>query len=294
MIEKTDPSLLDEDLLEMVNAGILPATVTLSERAKLWASVLPNISPQPSLVVADAGDLAWAMRKDNPKLQQLVDEFVKTSSRGNVLRNTLVRRYLENNQCDQESDHRRPAQEIRGDRRFLQAIFIAVRLRLPDGRGPGISGVDAGTIGEGSRGAVGIMQVKPSTAAAPPISVPDIWNGENNIQAGVKVLQPLPTRISAIRRSIRKTGCSSPSLLTMPVPTALRSCAREQRRGDWIPISGLRNVELLVAQDVGPVTVQYVSNIYKYYVAYKLVVEQGQSLQRARYPADPVSCTAIR
>jgi hypothetical protein len=30
---------------------------------------------------------------------------------------------------------------------------------------------------------------------------------------------------------------------------------------------------------VGPVTVQYVSNIYKYYVAYKLVVEQGQSLQ---------------
>ena len=39
------------------------------------------------------------------------------------------------------------------------------------------------------------------------------------------------------------------------------------------------NVELLVAQSVGPVTVQYVSNIYKYYVAYKLVVEQGESLQ---------------
>jgi membrane-bound lytic murein transglycosylase MltF len=39
------------------------------------------------------------------------------------------------------------------------------------------------------------------------------------------------------------------------------------------------NVELLVSQNVGQVTVQYVSNIYKYYVAYKLVVEQGGSLQ---------------
>ena len=38
------------------------------------------------------------------------------------------------------------------------------------------------------------------------------------------------------------------------------------------------NVELLTAQSVGPVTVQYVSNIYKYYVAYKLVVAQGQAL----------------
>ena len=45
------------------------------------------------------------------------------------------------------------------------------------------------------------------------------------------------------------------------------------------PNKWFENVELLVAQNVGPVTVQYVSNIYKYYIAYKLVVEQGQSLQ---------------
>ena len=35
----------------------------------------------------------------------------------------------------------------------------------------------------------------------------------------------------------------------------------------------------MVAQIVGPVLVQYVSNLYKYYIAYKLVVEQGESLQ---------------
>ena len=49
----------------------------------------------------------------------------------------------------------------------------------------------------------------------------------------------------------------------------------------------VRNVELLVSQSVGQVTVQYVSNIYKYYVAYKLVLQQGESLSggelRARF-----------
>jgi membrane-bound lytic murein transglycosylase MltF len=34
------------------------------------------------------------------------------------------------------------------------------------------------------------------------------------------------------------------------------------------------NVELIAAQDIGQETVTYVRNIYKYYVAYKLAVEQ--------------------
>lgn len=36
------------------------------------------------------------------------------------------------------------------------------------------------------------------------------------------------------------------------------------------------NVEFVVAQDVGQETVRYLSNIYKYYVAYKLALEQLQ------------------
>ena len=70
-IENADKNLLDEDLLEMVNAGIIPATVTITDRATLWANVLPDITPQPNLVIADEGTLAFAMRKNNPKLKKL-------------------------------------------------------------------------------------------------------------------------------------------------------------------------------------------------------------------------------
>ncbi len=82
----------------MVNAGILPATVTIAERAKLWSSVFHNITPQPNIVIADQEDLAWAMRKNNPKLKAIVDEWVKTHAAGTSFGNTLMRRYLESNQ----------------------------------------------------------------------------------------------------------------------------------------------------------------------------------------------------
>ena len=35
-----------------------------------------------------------------------------------------------------------------------------------------------------------------------------------------------------------------------------------------------RNVEIVAAKRIGRETVQYVSNIYKYYVAYRLIVDK--------------------
>ena len=95
LIEGADKNLLDEDLLEMVNAGIIPATVTITDRARLWANVLPDITPQPNFVIADEGTLGWAMRKNNPKLKAVVDEFTKSQMAGTSFGNTLMRRYLQ-------------------------------------------------------------------------------------------------------------------------------------------------------------------------------------------------------
>ena len=41
------------------------------------------------------------------------------------------------------------------------------------------------------------------------------------------------------------------------------------------------NVELVAAKDIGQEAVTYVANIYKYYVAYKLALEQAQLRQKA-------------
>jgi membrane-bound lytic murein transglycosylase MltF len=263
----------------MVNAGILPATITLTERADLWASVFPDILPQPKLIVGDEGNLAMAMRKGNPKLKQVVDEFVKTHAMGTSFGNTLWRRYLKS---DQWVKNPTTAVELAkfnetvaffkkyaGDYGFDYPMIVAQgyqeSLLNQSARSPG--------------GAVGIMQVKPRIAAAEPISIPNISTAENNIHAGVKLLHSISQqyfndpKIDPMNRLLMTFASYNAG------PNRIADLRKRAAAHGLDPNIWFGNVELMVAQSVGPVTVQYVSNIYKYYVAYKLVVEQGQSLQ---------------
>jgi membrane-bound lytic murein transglycosylase MltF len=96
VIKAADEILMDDDLVQMVNAGLIPATVTTKQRADLWSKVLDHIQSHPELVIASGGQLAWVMRKNNPQLKRLVDEFVESHSVGTSFGNTLLRRYLQN------------------------------------------------------------------------------------------------------------------------------------------------------------------------------------------------------
>ena len=51
----SDPNLTDEDLLEMVNAGLIPATVTINIRAEFWSRVLPHLTLHPDIVLKKEG-----------------------------------------------------------------------------------------------------------------------------------------------------------------------------------------------------------------------------------------------
>ena len=279
LIEKADPSLIDEDLLEMVNAGILPATVTLTERADLWASVFTGILAQPKLVVGSEGNLAWAMRKNNPQLKQLVDEFVKTHAMGTSFGNTLVRRYLESNQWVKNpttaAELKKFEETVEFFKKYASQYGFDYLMVVAQGYQESMLNQAARSPG----GAVGIMQVRPSTAANPPVSIPDIYTAENNIHAGVKLLNS----IAAGYFSDPEIDPTDRLLFTFAAyncgPNRIAELRKRAPSQGLDPNKWFGNVELMVAQSVGPVTVQYVSNIYKYYIAYKLVVEQGQSLQ---------------
>jgi membrane-bound lytic murein transglycosylase MltF len=277
LVESADNNLLDEDLLEMVNAGIIPATVTISDRAKLWAGVLPNITPQPNLVIADEGTLAWAMRKNNPKLKTVVDEFTKSHMAGTSFGNTLMRRYLQNTKWVTN-----PTTKSQLDTFNQTVVFFKKYASQYDFDYLLVvaQGYQESTLNQAARhgGAVGIMQVKPAIAAAAPISIPDVATAENNIHAGVKLLHT----ISDTYFNDPKIDPMNRLLLTFAAynagPTRIAALRKQAPARGLDPDKWFGNVELLVSQSVGQVTVQYVSNIYKYYVAYKLVLQQGQSL----------------
>ena len=78
VLTSADEYLEDEDLLEMVNAGLLPMVVVDSTKAEFWSQIFDDLEPRPDLAVSTGGEIAWAVRKDSPQLQDVVNEFVST------------------------------------------------------------------------------------------------------------------------------------------------------------------------------------------------------------------------
>ena len=281
IVKAADKNLFDDDLIEMVNAGLIPATVTSQGRANLWAQVLPNIKAHPDMVVASEGQIAWVMRKDNPELKKLVDEFIETHAAGTSFGNTLLRRYLQNTKWLKNSTSTAEMQKFAANVEFFKKYAAEYNF---DYLMLAAQGYQESLLDQSKRnpsGALGIMQVIPKNAAASPINIPTVTDAEDNIHAGVKML-----------RNIADTYFNDPNIdpldKTLFVfasynagPNRIARLRKKAQADGLDPNKWFGNVELEVAQDVGQETVAYVGNIYKYYVAYKLAIEQKQQKQRS-------------
>lgn len=285
VIKTADKNLTDDDLLQMVNAGLIPATITIQQRAALWSQVLPNLKSHPDLVIASGQNLAWAMRKNNPQLKQLIDEFIPAHAVGTSFGNTLLRRYLQNTKWVKNSTSSEEMKKFQANVVLFQkyageydfdVMMIAAQayqesLLDQSKRNPS--------------GAVGIMQVIPKYAAAPPINIPNVGTADPNIHAGVKML-----------RNIEDTYFNDPNIdrlnKTLFVfasynagPNRIAQLRKKAANMGLDPNVWFGNVELVAAKEIGQETVTYVSNIYKYYVAYTLAAEQNQLGAKTAAPA---------
>jgi membrane-bound lytic murein transglycosylase MltF len=118
------------------------------------------------------------------------------------------------------------------------------------------------------------MQVIPKYAAAPPISVTNVDVSENNIHAGAKMLH----NIASTYFDDAELDALNKTLFTFAAynagPNKIGRLRRKAASEGFDPNRWFGNVELVAAKDIGQETVQYVNNIYKHYVAYKLTLEQ--------------------
>jgi membrane-bound lytic murein transglycosylase MltF len=260
----------------MVNAGVIPATVTTKGRADLWSQVLPNVKVHPELAVAGGVDTGWVMRKENPRLKQLVDEFVSAHAAGTSFGNTLVRRYLQNTKWIKDSTSPEELKKFNAYSEFFkkyasQYDFDYLMLAA--------QGYQESLLDQNKRsqsGAVGIMQVIPKFAAARPIDIPNVYDAEHNIHAGAKMLRGIADTyfndpaIDALNKTLFTFASYNAG------PNRIMRLRKKAKEDGLDPDKWFGNVELEVAKDIGQETVNYVGNIYKYYVAYKLTLEQKQ------------------
>jgi len=132
-------------------------------------------------------------------------------------------------------------------------------------------------------GAVGIMQMKPSSAREPDIAIEGIEkSAERNIEGGNKYLRFLITKYINDPTLDDKNRTLFAFAAYNAGPTGLRRFRDKAQamgldRNVWFG-----NVENGAAAIVGRETVQYVSNVYKYYIAYKLVIREMDATEAAK------------
>jgi membrane-bound lytic murein transglycosylase MltF len=273
-IVPADENLEDEDILEMVNAGLIPATVVDSHIATFWKQIFENIAPHPDVRVREGGEIGWAIRKDSPQFKQVVDAFVTKNRKGSATANDILNRYLKSTKWVKNATAEAEMKRFRavadlfkkyaGQYKFEWLLVAAQAYQE--------SGLDQST--RSPVGAIGVMQVMPATARDKNVNIPNIHETEPNIHAGVKYLRFLVDEyfdepgIDNVNRHLFAFASYNAG------PNRIQRLRKVAAAEGLDPNKWFNNVEVVVAREVGRETVQYVSNIYKYYLAYKLAVEQ--------------------
>jgi len=193
-LTEADENLEDYDLLDMVNAGVLKAIVVDSHKAAFWEQVFDKIKVHRDLSVHSGNQIAWAIRKDSPGLMKSITAFGATVKKGSLLGNIVLKRYLGNtrwlNNSLASKDRKRYQETIEIIKRYADKyefdwLIIAAQAYQE-------SRFDQSK--QSPAGAIGVMQVLPSTAADKAVGIPDISTLENNVHAGVKYLHWLRQR----------------------------------------------------------------------------------------------------
>jgi membrane-bound lytic murein transglycosylase MltF len=278
-----DDNLEDEDLLEMVNAGLLPFVVVDDHKAQLWAKVFSSLTVRSDIVISDHGSIAWAIRKNSPLLAAALNQFLKEKTVSYGFASWMRYHYY----TDAKMVKRAYSPEDIG--RFNG--YVGLFRRYGDQYGfdylmIAAQGYQESALNQDERsdsGAVGVMQMKPSTAQDPAIAIDGIESSaERNIESANKYLRYIITKylndpsIDETNRTLLAFAAYNAG------PTGLQQFRNKAKEMGLDPNIWFNNVERAAQAISGRETVQYVSNIYKYYIAYSLVMHQMDMSEKAR------------
>jgi membrane-bound lytic murein transglycosylase MltF len=272
-IDFTDPYLESEDILAMVNEGMIPYTIVPEDLGTLWNTAYTNLKVYTNVAVDSNVSYGWAFRKNSPKLKSVVNRFVGTIKRGTTTGNMIYDKFLKNKGRLRNANSREALADLDRFKTLFKKYGKTYSLDwlLLSAQAFQESQLKQQTVSH--MGAVGVMQLLPSTAAHPPINIKDIKTADNNIHAGVKYMRYLIDKFY----SREQMDFLNEELFALAAYNCGPGNVRKLRRGAVArgldPNVWFDNVEILAAHHIGRETVQYVSNIYMYYRSY-------QALQR--------------
>jgi len=274
--------LEDADLLEMVSAGLIPMIIVDDHKANIWVQILKDLKLHPEIAVHEGGDIAWAFRKKSPKLAKKVNAFVKKSKKGTMLGNVLFKRYLANTKWVKNAVGRSEMKKYQKYIKLFQTYSDQYEFDFLMTAALSYQESQFDHSKRSPAGAVGLMQLLPNTAADKNVGIKNIHKVENNVHAGHKYLRFLQDRyfddpaIDELNKNLFTFAAYNAG------PAKIAQLREEAKKKGLNPNVWFHNVEIIAGQRIGRETVQYVSNIYKYYVAYKLSKEKNESAKKIK------------
>ena len=274
-------ALEDEDMMEMLNAGLLEVIVVDDWKARMWAQILPKIKVNEQVAVREGGKIGWAIRKGSPKLAAEILSFLKKESVVAVRLKQYMSRVKQINDPTATTEWKRFEETVAlfekyGQKYNFDPLMLAAQ------------GYQESQLNQNAKshvGAIGVMQVMPATGSE--LKVGDIKVTEPNIHAGAKYMDQLMTKYF----SDANFGGNDRSLFAFASynagPGNISRMRKEAAKRGLDPDKWFNNVEIVTAQKIGIETTTYVRNIFKYYVAYKLQLETREAARKAREQVAP-------
>ncbi|QVQ28208.1 transglycosylase SLT domain-containing protein [Achromobacter deleyi] len=262
-----------DDILEMASADLIKYTVADRYLAVFWKQIFPQIRVYENLEVDAGNDIAFAFRKDSPKLAATLNPFIVKNRIGTSSGNQQLTKYLKSvkwvksaTDPDEIDKFHRLADFFRkyGDQYNIDWLLMMAQ-------GYQESRLDQNA--KSSVGAVGVMQIMPATGKD--LKVGDIRREEYNIHGGVKYIRFMIDQYYAKEPMTDLNKGLFAFAAYNAGPGRINQLRKEAAAKGLDPNVWFDNVERVAAERIGRETVQYVSNIYKYYIAYSLVRAQG-------------------
>ncbi len=280
VIDEAPDVFEDDDILEMVNAGLAPITIVDDYLAEFWTQVFTGITVHKDVAVRTGGRLAVAFRKDTPRLREAVNDWIRKHQKGDAFRNTIERRYLQSVKYvkNAAADAERQKLATVGEIFKKYGAEYKVDYLLMAAQGYQESTLDQNV--KSPVGAIGVMQVMPPTGKE--LNVGNISEVEPNIHAGVKYMRFMMDQYF----KDEPMDDLNKMLMTFAAynagPGRVRQLRRETEKRGLDPNLWFNNVERIASERIGRETVTYVSNIYKYYITYRLVSDQQTRREAAK------------
>jgi membrane-bound lytic murein transglycosylase MltF len=272
--------LEDEDLMEMLDAGIIPVIVVDDWMAKMWSQILPNIRVNEHVTVRSGGYIGCAYRKNSPLLTAELKDFYYNYEKQLASMPYRLKKYygqVKHLQDPTNSDNAKRYREI------LQLFEKYGRQYGFDPLMLAAMGFQESKLNQSTRstvGAVGVMQIMPKTGEL--MKAGDITVTEPNIHAGAKYMNILMTKyfpdahFDEFNRSLFAFAAYNAGPSRMG---GFRKIAADRGLN---PNVWLNNVEIVVSEKIGLETTTYVRNIMKYYYSYKLMAEREEKREQKK------------